>query len=710
MNNNPFQIKSQNLSRVDDEMSQVPFGSLIGNILTACVNAQENASNVAWDYTQTVLSRKTPVVFTFMEGKTLKRLEVPLVTIVPLPYLRIDDIAIAFDARVEVENTASKQFVVQINNENSEETTMQKAKATANMHIDIDAGATDMPVGLASLLDIMSGGFIVEDVVKPKPMLPHSDPRRPSSSSGHRPINLIIQDFEHNSGNLAYKSSQPTSGSGGGRTVNHIVNNVQQNSGKLSGKSSQPTSSSGGGRTVNQIVNNVQQNSGKLNGKSSQPTSGSGKGCSLDEVIEIIDANRVPPKPNLKPGSSSGKGSVEQVIASMPDSVVANSTSKADATSKKEKKEKAQPVIEEEPVKETVEKTVMDEAEAEHFSDEIDAKMKESSAKNQAKPKPAPTVAKPVVTSGSGYHANLTFHDNIAAEQQPYGGNPVLALHVNWTKPSRVREPGRQYYIEDFDLLSTILSALLWRRFNGPIKLYTDNVGYAYYSNLGMLDLWDGGVDVDVLEAIPNNVPADIFWADAKLFAIREQTVPFLMMDTDLMVWSDIRERLKGYNVMAYHPESLTETTCYIDYKSLKKPKGYKLNSKWDWTIDPYNTALTYFADEKFLKYYTDSAIEFMRGNTERPSELVSQMVFAEQRLFAMCAKFKDINVGTFLSSPFEDSPDFTHIWGGKDEARNNSVAGNRLCATIARTIAGNFKDTAFSPQVSALLKKYNKK
>ena len=648
MNNNPFQIKPQNLSRVDDEMSQVPFGSLIGNILTACVNAQENASNVAWDYTQTVLSRKTPVVFTFMEGKTLKRLEVPLVTIVPLPYLRIDDIAIAFDARVEVENTASKQFVVQINNENSEETTMQKAKATANMHIDIDAGATDMPVGLASLLDIMSGGFIVEDVVKPKPMLPHSDPRRPSSSSGHRPINLIIQDFEHNSGNLAYKSSQPTSGSG--------------------------------------------------------------KSSSLDEVIEIIDANRVPPKPNLKPGSSSGKGSVEQVSASMPDSVVANSTSKADATSKKEKKEKAQPVIEEEPVKETVEKTVMDEAEAEHFSDEIDAKMKESSAKNQAKPKPAPTVAKPVVTSGSGYHANLTFHDNIAAEQQPYGGNPVLALHVNWTKPSRVREPGRQYYIEDFDLLSTILSALLWRRFNGPIKLYTDNGGYAYYSNRGMLDLWDGGVDVDVLEAIPNNVPADIFWAGAKLFAIREQTVPFLMMDTDLMVWSDIRERLKGYNVMAYHPESLTETTCYIDYKSLKKPKGYKLNSKWDWTIDPYNTALTYFADEKFLKYYTDSAIEFMRGNTERPSELVSQMVFAEQRLFAMCAKFKDINVGTFLSSPFEDSPDFTHIWGGKDEARNNSVAGNRLCATIARTIAGNFKDTAFSPQVSALLKKYNKK
>ena len=130
MNNNPFQIKPQNLSRVDDEMSQVPFGSLIGNILTACVNAQENASNVAWDYTQTVLSRKTPVVFTFMEGKTLKRLEVPLVTIVPLPYLRIDDIAIAFDARVEVENTASKQFVVQINNENSEETTMQKAKIT----------------------------------------------------------------------------------------------------------------------------------------------------------------------------------------------------------------------------------------------------------------------------------------------------------------------------------------------------------------------------------------------------------------------------------------------------------------------------------------------------------------------------------------------------------------------------------------------------
>lgn len=610
MNSNPFQIEPQNLSKIGEELSRVPFGKLLGNILGACVDAQENASQVAWDYTKTVLSRKTPMVFTFQEKDKLKRLEVPLVTIVPLPYLSINDVEIGFDANVEVNNSLSKQFMVQVNNESSEDQTIQTAKGASNMRIDINAGTTDLPAGLASLLEIMSGGIIVEDVEKPAPTVPIPPVAIPSSSSGKRGLSEIIDNLEQNESSL--ESQKPQTSSTPSSQQKHV-------------------SSASGTRSVEQVIDSI-----------------------ADRDVEIP----------LKP-QSSGKPSVEY--------------------------------------------------DAEHFSEEIDAKMKESAEKGHiiTKPTGVTTVSVSSQTSmvtSSGGGSRITIPDRVAPSPVlPDGISPLLALHVNWTKPSRVRFPNSPYAIEDFDILSTILSALLWRRFNGPIKLYTDNTGYAYYDMLGMTDLWDGGVDTAVLEAIPDDIPADIFWAGAKLFAIQNQDIPFVMMDTDLMVWSDIRERMKGYDAMAYHPESLNETGCYIDYNFLKKPKGYNPNPSWDWTIDPYNTALTYYANKSFRNYYTLSAIGFMRGNTERPMEMVSQMVFAEQRVFAMCAKYQEIKVGTFLSSPYEDSPDFTHIWGGKDEARTNPSANNRLCSTLARTIMGNFKDIEFSDKVREIMKRYSR-
>jgi hypothetical protein len=163
-----------------------------------------------------------------------------------------------------------------------------------------------------------------------------------------------------------------------------------------------------------------------------------------------------------------------------------------------------------------------------------------------------------------------------------------------------------------------------------------------------------------------------------------------------------------GKKLMAYHSESLEQLkSCYIDYRFLKKREGYKPDPNWDWNQDPYNTALTYFNDSKFLKYYTDKSIDFMRGNTERPMEMVSQMVFAEQRIFGMCAKRKKIAVGTFLTSPYDNNPSFTHIWGGKDEARNNPQSEIKLCEALSKAIINRYGVNCISPQVSNLLLKY---
>lgn len=50
------------------------------------------------------------------------------------------------------------------------------------------------------------------------------------------------------------------------------------------------------------------------------------------------------------------------------------------------------------------------------------------------------------------------------------------AIHINWTKPFRNRF-NAPYEVEDFEILTTILSALKWREKNGNIKMVTDSVG-----------------------------------------------------------------------------------------------------------------------------------------------------------------------------------------------------------------------------------------
>ena len=59
------------------------------------------------------------------------------------------------------------------------------------------------------------------------------------------------------------------------------------------------------------------------------------------------------------------------------------------------------------------------------------------------------------------------------------------AIHINWTKPFRNRF-NAPYEVEDFEILTTILSALKWREKNGNIKMVTDSVGAQYYKKTGL--------------------------------------------------------------------------------------------------------------------------------------------------------------------------------------------------------------------------------
>lgn len=476
------------------DLGKMPFGSLIGNILSSVVDAQTQAASVAWNYTQQLLEREEPIVFTFRDESGLKSLSVPLFTIVPFPYLKLDKININFDAEASTNSDYKEEFLITVNNNVTQGNATHVVKGKSNLHIDIDAGCTDMPAGLALLLKHMGDSLLIEDAPLVK-------------SSGGMDFDSFMRSLKQKTADISY-----------------LIDNANSND---------------------------------------------------------------------------------------------------------------------------------------------------------------------------------------------YVGSPLKAIHVNWTKPAAVdKGAGWQYTVEDYDILSTILSALLWRKLNGPIKLYTDTFGRNYYESLGMTDLWNGGIDTEVLDNIPNDIPADIFWAGAKLYAIQNESCPFVMMDTDLMVWQSISSFIKEHKIMAFHPETMKQYDgSYLPYDLLKKPPKYTPDAGWDWNQNPVNTALTYFSNDKdaksFKSYYTQSAIKFMRGNTERPKEMVSQMVFAEQRLFAMCAKARFGKVPTFLAFPEEEDRPFTHIWGNKAYARDNADANLILCGEMTRIIFLLFPNYPFSNPVRKILNKY---
>ena len=265
------------------------------------------------------------------------------------------------------------------------------------------------------------------------------------------------------------------------------------------------------------------------------------------------------------------------------------------------------------------------------------------------------------------------------------------AIHVNSTAPFFLNNPEKKFYIEDFDILTTVLSAQMWRKLNGSIKLYTDNPGKKYYDSLGLLDLWDGGIDTDVLENISKEVNQKIYWAAAKLFALQSEKAPVAILDTDLIVWEPLYEILKRKPLAVIHRESIEESV-YLPKKLLKTKKNYQFDPEWDWNEMPCNAAFVYFSSENFKNYYTECAIDFMTGEIEYPKEMVSQMVFAEQRLLSMCAKKKKIPVYHILDNPFqEDNTIFTHIWGAKSVVRNDVKQRHNLCVKLLQKIKFSF-------------------
>lgn len=180
-------------------LSAIPFGSIIGGPLKACIEAQAMAAQTSWNFIQEVglnTNKETGeksavnVTFQFQKDGRMAQLNVPLLTIVPIPYIAITDIDIAFKANISassssVSETSSSQsvdaggeakgsigygpFKLEASMK-ANYSSKKDSKATQNsqysveytMDVAVKAGQDSMPAGMAKVLEILSNSLSVE--------------------------------------------------------------------------------------------------------------------------------------------------------------------------------------------------------------------------------------------------------------------------------------------------------------------------------------------------------------------------------------------------------------------------------------------------------------------------------------------------------------------------------------------------------------------
>lgn len=123
-------------SEATGQLGALPFGNIIGGPLVAAVEAQAKAARSTVDFIQSVaykpLSSGTTdpetarelqtVEFVYESGGQNVKLSVPLLSIVPIPYIRIDDMTIQFKANISAETA-------------SEDTTTEETKKDVNANV-----------------------------------------------------------------------------------------------------------------------------------------------------------------------------------------------------------------------------------------------------------------------------------------------------------------------------------------------------------------------------------------------------------------------------------------------------------------------------------------------------------------------------------------------------------------------------------------------
>lgn len=247
----------------------------------------------------------------------------------------------------------------------------------------------------------------------------------------------------------------------------------------------------------------------------------------------------------------------------------------------------------------------------------------------------------------------------------------MKAIHVNWTAPffnkSRLRGHGfkifrshdsDEYFQPEYSILTTILSALWWKKNNGPIKLYTDSVGLEYYKKVGLAGLYDE-IDTRTLDNYKDVDPA-YFWTSGKIRCLKEEKEPFVFLDQDFIVrtrFPESNEPLiighweipRGYYY--FNEEMFKNEVTHCEF-----PKNYNTSA-----LVP-NTSFLAFTDLRIRNLYVKMHSDLVKNNGKYVPEWF--WLLTDQGILGHAIRESGTAVGTLTDRVYLSDSDHSNIKG----------------------------------------------
>lgn len=176
-------------------LQELDFNRILGAPLSACVNAQEEAAQATLQYLNEVVftqagdddSSLEPVTvsFYFESAGQVHRIVMPLLLIVPVPYLQIDRVDLTFQATVTEShmNHDTRKLSLKAKysapGDSAEVSKETKAEYMNKRCIDINLSVTsaDMPMGISKLLEIFNNQLVEVKPDEPE-VLPEPTPAK----------------------------------------------------------------------------------------------------------------------------------------------------------------------------------------------------------------------------------------------------------------------------------------------------------------------------------------------------------------------------------------------------------------------------------------------------------------------------------------------------------------------------------------------------
>lgn len=158
--------------------NSIPFGNIIGGPLAACVRAQAEAAQTTIDFIRGFTMTNSEldpegvepitVTFTFIMNGEKTRMTVPLMTIVPIPYMHIDYIDLNFTADITACDDGKIEAKYATEGYTRTEDDEQSVSVESKMGINVRASTSSMPSGMAKMLEFFTNNLIVHDTLTPQ--------------------------------------------------------------------------------------------------------------------------------------------------------------------------------------------------------------------------------------------------------------------------------------------------------------------------------------------------------------------------------------------------------------------------------------------------------------------------------------------------------------------------------------------------------------